>query len=69
MDPTACWNEMLDALRDGDRETARDRANDLYDWLGRGGFAPVTKSDMRRVDFEWIARGVVQACGGRKKAV
>jgi len=40
MDPTQCFLEMNDAMRDGDWETARERALALRDWLDRGGFYP-----------------------------
>lgn len=40
MDPTTCYLEMYEAMRDGDHETARERAIALKEWLDRGGFYP-----------------------------
>lgn len=40
MDPTACYLEMYEAMRDGDLETGRERAFSLKDWLENGGFYP-----------------------------
>jgi len=42
MDPQAAWNEIQAAHRAGDRETVRELAQSLLDWLARGGFPPVT---------------------------
>lgn len=41
MDPTANFRDILSALADNDLETARDLADDLRQWLRRGGFSPV----------------------------
>ena len=40
MDPTQCYLEMYEAMRQGDLTTARERALALKDWLDRGGFSP-----------------------------
>ena len=40
MDPTTCYLEMFEAMRDGDHETARERALALLEWLGKGGYYP-----------------------------
>jgi len=40
MDPTQCYLEMFDAMRNGDFAAARERALALRDWLDRGGFYP-----------------------------
>ena len=40
MDPTACYLEMFEAMRDEDHETARERALALRNWPDRGGFYP-----------------------------
>jgi hypothetical protein len=40
MDPTQCYLEMMNAMRDGDFVAARERALALRDWLDRGGFYP-----------------------------
>ena len=41
MDPSACYQEMLEAAKSGDRDRAKERASDLRRWLDRGGFVPV----------------------------
>jgi len=40
LDPTQCYLEMFEAMRDGNMETARDRAMALKQWLDLGGFYP-----------------------------
>lgn len=40
MDPTTCYLEMYEAMRDGDFETGREKALALKDWLENGGFYP-----------------------------
>jgi hypothetical protein len=40
MDPNAAYLEMFNAMRDGDHETARERAIALRDWFAKGGFYP-----------------------------
>ena len=40
MDPNATYSEMLAADAAGDMATARQRAQDLKAWLGKGGFYP-----------------------------
>jgi len=40
MDPTTCYLEMFEAMRDGDQKTARERALALREWLAKGGFYP-----------------------------
>lgn len=40
MDPTAALTELLDALRDHDRQTTFDRLEALLDWLSKGGAFP-----------------------------
>jgi hypothetical protein len=42
MDPQATWNSLQEACRRNDREGARELAQSLLDWLGRGGFPPST---------------------------
>ncbi len=38
MDPTQCYLEMYEAMKEGDLTTARERALALKEWLDRGGF-------------------------------
>ena len=40
MDPDACFLELLDAVSSNDRDEAHAHADDLLNWLDRGGFAP-----------------------------
>ena len=40
MDPDACLAELRNALSVSDRESARDAAQCLRDWLAGGGFPP-----------------------------
>lgn len=40
MDPTACWQRIVDALQDNNTIEAIDAAIDLAAWLNRGGFMP-----------------------------
>ena len=40
MDPQATLNEMFEAVRDGDVETAQERMFDLATWIGNGGAYP-----------------------------
>lgn len=44
MDPTACFARFVEAIHDGDGETAADAADDYNGWLHRGGF-PATDED------------------------
>lgn len=40
MDPDACWEELCEALAQGDFATATSKANDLDNWLVMGGSMP-----------------------------
>lgn len=40
MDPNACFEGMLDTFQCCDYELGAERAQDLLDWLGKGGFMP-----------------------------
>ena len=51
MDPQAAWNEMLDAVAANELFEADLRADDLLNWLDRGGFAPQTLT--RLLAGEW----------------
>ena len=48
MDPTTCYLEMYEAMKQSDHETARERAFALNEWLSRGGLYPpnYTKTDV-----------------------
>lgn len=45
MDPTQCYLEMYEAMKDGDYATARERALALRRWLDSGGFYPPNYSE------------------------
>ena len=40
MDPNACLSDLLEAIAEVDEDLARDLAQNLLDWMSRGGFAP-----------------------------
>lgn len=42
MDPQACWVLLCGNLLVGDFEDAGNNAADLFGWLGKGGFAPIS---------------------------
>jgi len=49
MDPQVALYEMLEALRDGNTNEAATMAEDLAEWLRKGGFAP--QVEMERPGF------------------
>ena len=42
MDPQAAWNQLQESYRAEDWDSVCELAQSLLDWLGRGGFPPVT---------------------------
>jgi hypothetical protein len=40
MDPSACFEMLRDAMEYGDDTVAANAAEDLTDWIKRGGFVP-----------------------------
>jgi hypothetical protein len=44
IDPAAAWRELTDALASGDHDTAKERAEALIDWIGKGDFNPINCS-------------------------
>ena len=40
MDPTACWQRILEAVRDGKAIQFQAACVDLQEWVERGGFYP-----------------------------
>lgn len=62
MDPQITWDDLLSCLAAGQLAKAKDHAENLSQWLTRGGFPPRTLpriaegDDLHRV----IARAVVQ---------
>lgn len=49
MDPTACFQRMLTAILEHDKEEALSAADDLAGWLARGGFEPTWTPDDREL--------------------
>jgi len=40
MDPDACLSDIFDLLAEGDYVAAGQKARELLEWMGKGGFAP-----------------------------
>jgi hypothetical protein len=40
MDPDACFVQLLEHISEREYDEARERSQDLLDWLGKGGFGP-----------------------------
>ena len=51
MDPDAAYYEMYCAMRDGDFPKARAMANNLKNWLDRGGFYPQKYSRVEVISY------------------
>jgi hypothetical protein len=51
MDPTACFNRLINAILGGHADDAADAAADLAGWIGNGGFTPIglREADENRV--------------------
>jgi hypothetical protein len=54
MDPDACLARMVEAMEDSDKEGAADAAEDLRDWIGRGGALPSSRHMLEYV-FDAVA--------------
>ena len=52
MDPQATWDQLLAAYVAGDWDVIEERANDLLEWLDRGGFPPKILQ-IEDIDPEW----------------
>ena len=63
MDPTQCYLEMFEAMRDGDYVTARERALALKEWLGRGGFYPLGYT---QIEVDAYLANVLRRTAGQK---
>ena len=44
MDPLACFERLIDALIDGDKDEAEAAARDLAEWINGGGYTPYVLS-------------------------
>lgn len=51
MDPQAAWNELLEALAEGDLFEVELRAEALITWLDRKGFPP--QASLRVLPGHW----------------
>lgn len=51
MDPVTCYDQMVAALCEGDRQAVGDRAESLVQWIERGGFIPPAL--MTRFETRW----------------
>lgn len=62
MDPQATWNEMLDRYNRKQSEEALSAAENLLQWLQRGGFPPTITAQVSAGDelHRVIAWAVVQ---------
>ena len=63
MDPTKCYLEMFEAMRNGDDVTARERALALIEWLGRGGFYPLGYTE---IEVDAYLENVLRRTAGQK---
>ena len=61
MDPQATWQHMIDSYCEGDIAAATEAAEDLVDWLTRGGFPPQVLPD-RPMNDGWNRNVAVSAC-------
>ena len=61
MDPQAAWTNLLDAYEANDWEAAREAAEALRQWIGRGGFPPKTL-DHRTMTDAWHRAATLAAC-------
>jgi hypothetical protein len=52
MDPTATLNELLDALRNHDRESAIDCLRSVRDWLSKDGAFPIVPEKPRSTEYQ-----------------
>lgn len=66
MDPEVTWNEMLDAIEEGDLFDAELCADSLLGWIERRGFAPQTlkrpiPDEWNRLICDYVCREVLRA--------
>jgi len=54
MDPDACMSEAMEAYRDEDYETVRDRLSDYSDWLRKDGFCGEEAPDIAQALY-WLS--------------
>jgi len=54
MDPTACWKEIVECLREDNVIDAEEKINDLMNWLNRGGAMPTIEPRELVTLLSWI---------------
>ena len=57
MDPDTCFSELVEAVSGNEESEAYDHAEDLLNWLDRGGFAPggdKLRESSIRMFCEWV---------------
>lgn len=62
MDPQATLAELVQALKEGDNETATDRAQSLDTWLSASGFVPNVDRHSLRVMLWKIRKLLEELC-------
>jgi hypothetical protein len=58
MDPNACYTRVIELLDEGDIFGAKEAANDLREWIARGGFEPAWTSEERESFYKFV-----RSCG------
>ena len=61
MDPNACFRLILDALESHDQDEVREHADDLRNWLRRGGFMPTIQPH----ELEFLLTCACRRCEAR----
>ncbi len=61
MDPQTTWQLMLEAYCEGDMAAAMEAAEDLVNWLTRGGFPPQVLLG-QPLDDDWNRTVAEAAC-------
>ena len=62
MDPQTTWRRLIDAYAICDFETAKAAAEDLTNWLDRGGYPPQILPDPWQMDQPWNRTLARAAC-------
>jgi hypothetical protein len=62
MDPQTTWRRLIDAYAICDFETAKAAAEDLTNWLDRGGYPPQILPDPWKMDHTWNRTLARAAC-------
>lgn len=62
MDPVACWKDINQAVKDGDRERAADGLQSLLDWIEKGGRLP--RALQEAFSNRWDVTAALRLCVG-----